>query len=331
MILDDPSATVGPGIESGGRRSNETAVTQRRTAIDADKAAPGSCAHDWADFFEAEEPRKQIAPGAGELVDEHDFGSVDADRRIRNVLAIANGDDRQERALEFFGVEIGNLAAGVEAFVDDHAGFVELSAELLVKGDDAGNAGVRNMHVTNAAAGRFRDFPAVGLNPIEIAEAGVVADGFYRDFPRAIRAGLAVDFQSDEFSGQVLEVGIDILGCAGFPAVYRDQKVAGFHFQTGIGQRRAGVIVPVFAGINFRDAIEATVGLQISSEHTDADVRFFRLIAAADIGVRGAEFGDKFADEIVEIAAMGYPGEKRFVTSADFAPVVAGHVWIPVG
>src|SRR5580692_265071 len=54
------------------------------------------------------------------------------------------------------------------------------------------------------------------------------------------------------------------------------------------------------------------------------------LVPAADIGMRGAQFGDEFADQIIQIAAMGHPGEERFIARADFVPVVAGHVGVPV-
>src|SRR5207253_2697273 len=48
------------------------------------------------------------------------------------------------------------------------------------------------------------------------------------------------------------------------------------------------------------------------------------------VGVRSAQFGDHFANQIIEVAAMRYPGEKRFIALANFLPIVARHVRVPI-
>src|SRR5262249_33222391 len=52
--------------------------------------------------------------------------------------------------------------------------------------------------------------------------------------------------------------------------------------------------------------------------------------AAADVSVRRAEFGDELANEVIEIGAIGNPGQQRFVTIANLLPIVPGHRGIPV-
>ena len=63
--------------------------------------------------------------------------------------------------------------------------------------------------------------------------------------------------------------------CASFLAIHGDQIVAGFHLEAGLGEGRARSVVPVFAGVDFRDAVVAAVGLEIGAKHADADMQRF--------------------------------------------------------
>jgi hypothetical protein len=91
------------------------------------------------------------------------------------------------------------------------------------------------VHVTDTAAGSFRNFAAVGLYPIDIAKDSFVGNWFYGNVPRAVGAGLAVDFERNEFSGETLEIGIDVLSRAGFLAVYGNQIIAVLYLEAGLG------------------------------------------------------------------------------------------------
>jgi len=97
--------------------------------------------------------------------------------------------------LELFRVEVRNIAALVVALVDDDAIFVELRVEGLIELDDAFDRGVGHVHVTDAAAGRVFDFFAIGVEPVDVARAGIIAHGFGHDFPGAFCGRLAVDFE----------------------------------------------------------------------------------------------------------------------------------------
>ena len=46
--------------------------------------------------------------------------------------------------------------------------------------------------------------------------------------------------------------------------------------------------------------------------------------------MRGAQLGDHFAHQVIQIAAVCHPWQESFVTRADLFPIVAGHVGIPV-
>src|SRR5439155_12038852 len=122
-----------------------TTIAERNTARDADKPSPSARAHDGANLLAMKEPRKSIATRTGQLVYDHHFWSVNGHRGPRNVFPFARGNDREQLALELLRVEVGNLAAGVAAFINDEPVLVQLSGELFVEGDDAGKGGVGDM------------------------------------------------------------------------------------------------------------------------------------------------------------------------------------------
>src|SRR5216684_797286 len=184
---------------------------QGDSARDANQAAPGARADDGADFLTMEEPRESVAAGTGELVDDHYFWPVDRHGRPGDIFSFARGKGGEQFALEFFGVKIRNLPAGVVALVDNDAVLVELRGELLVERDDAGERGVRHVHIADAAAGRFRDFAPVFVHPSEITRTGITGRRSPADSPRAFGRGFGIDFQRDEFSGEVLEIRVDVL------------------------------------------------------------------------------------------------------------------------
>src|SRR5216683_5016837 len=132
-----------------------------------------------------EEPGEGVASGTRELVDDHDFWPINRHGRPRDIFSFAWSERREQLALEFLGVEVRDLAAGIVTLVDDDAVLVELRGELFVKCDDAREGGVRDVHVADAAAGGFLDFAAVGVGPIEITDTVFSGSRLYGDFPGA--------------------------------------------------------------------------------------------------------------------------------------------------
>jgi len=94
------------------------------------------------------------------------------------------------------------------------------------------------------------------------------------------------------FAGEVLEVRVDLLRRFGVLAIYGDEIIAGLYLKARLSERRAIRFPPIFAGVDLGDAIVAAVGLEIGGEQSHAHLRLLRMIAAADVGVRGAQFGD---------------------------------------
>src|SRR5258708_20799104 len=138
---------------------------QRNSARDADESAPRARANDGSNFLAMKEPRERVAAGAGKFVDDHYLRPVNRDGWPRGVLAFARRERGEKLTAEFFGVEVRNLPAGIVALVDDDAVLIELRSELLVEGDDAGEGGVRHVHVSDAAAGSLSDLAAGFGNP----------------------------------------------------------------------------------------------------------------------------------------------------------------------
>src|SRR5258708_28405439 len=141
---------------------------QRNPAKNADEPAPRPRARDGPNFLAMKEPREGVAAGARKFVDDHYLWSVDRHGRPRSVFPFARGESGEKLTAELFRVEIRNLPAGIVALVDDDAVLIELRSELLVERDDAGEGGVRHVHIADAAASRLRDFPAGFLHPSEI-------------------------------------------------------------------------------------------------------------------------------------------------------------------
>ncbi len=278
VVFDDPFAAVvgGPEGEFGG--GDEAAIAQGNATGDADEAAPRARAYDGPDFFAMEKPWESIAARAGEFVDEHHLRAVDGDRGPANVVAFAGREDGQELALEFFRVEVGDLAAGVAALVDDDAVFVELGAELFIEGDDARDGGVWHVHVADAAVGSFGDFAAIGFDPVQIVRTIFAGNGLYGDFPGAVSGRLGVELEGDELSREVLEIGVDIEIGTGFAAIDSDEIVTDLDLQARLGERRARGFGPVLSGIDLRDTVKVAVRLEVSAKQADADVGILGLV-----------------------------------------------------
>src|SRR5260370_38357288 len=101
------------------------------------------------------------------------------------------GKEREQLTLEFFGVEVRDLAAGVVALVYDHAVFTELRVELFFELDDALDACVGDVHVPDASAGGFGNDTAIVFDTVEITHTGFVGDGLAHNFPGPPRTALA--------------------------------------------------------------------------------------------------------------------------------------------
>src|SRR2546425_9479860 len=162
---------------------------QRNSPGNADKPAPGARTNDWLDFLAMKEPGEGVAARAGEFVDDHHLWSVNRHGWPGGVLAFAWGESGEELTAKLFRIKIRNLSAGIVTLVDNDAVLIELRGELLVERDDAGERGIRHVHVPDAAAGGFRNFAAVFLLPIEGTPAHFTLRRPVGPFPITLRDG----------------------------------------------------------------------------------------------------------------------------------------------
>ena len=112
--------------------------------------------------------------------------------------------------------------------------------------------------------------------------------------------------------------------------IHGEQVAAFGDVDAGLGERRDTARIPIFAGINFFDAIHSVtgVGFKIHAEQADVHGMQFRVIAATDIGVRIAQFADHVAQQESEVIAVGHVGQQGFVFFAHAFPIDAVHRFV---
>ena len=150
------------------------------------------------------------------------------------------------------------------------------------------------------------------------------------DFPRSLDLGFVVDLQRDVLVRHILEIGVGFAIGANGLALDGDKVVPFLDLQAWLRERRARRIGPVLAGIDLLDAEEPAVRFEVGPQKADADALAVGHISAADIGMRGVELGDHFADDIIEVAPVRDPGQERLVSLADRRPVGPAHAGVPV-
>src|SRR5258708_3518654 len=96
------------------------------------------------------------------------------------------------RTAQHFDKAIGDLAAAVESFVDDQSLLLNLPVKLAHQLILTSRTSVRNINVTDFSAGGVFDFLSFGLNPREVAQAGLAGKGANQDFAGAVLGWLAV-------------------------------------------------------------------------------------------------------------------------------------------
>src|SRR5204863_2831227 len=99
------------------------------------------------------------------------------------------------------------------------------------------------------------------------------------------------------------------------------------YVETDIGQRRAGMFVPIFTGQNPIDPVGAAgrVAREFSAKKPELDSRCLGSFAAGDISVAVVQFANQFADEISEIVAMINKWNKRGVFISLGLPIDSVH------
>ena len=176
----------------------------------------------------AEIPRQRVAAGAGHLVDDHHLRPVDGFRWARPVVALAGDDLAHDRALQVIDDVVGELAAFVEALVDDHGFFAHLRKEVAVEAGVAAASSIGHVHVGHAASRGLIDLAAIALDPGKVAQALFAFDGHHGHLARVLAIWICADLQHDLLAGGFLEKAVDIVGRMQFAVVYGKNVVTCF-------------------------------------------------------------------------------------------------------
>src|SRR5205807_6599597 len=108
------------------RRGYLSAIHQLRIVVDADQPTPGFLADERAEARFAEVPRERVAARPGHLVNQHHLRPVDRADRVRAVFALARRDATHRWATQVVNDVVGDVAAAVEALVNDDGLLVRL-------------------------------------------------------------------------------------------------------------------------------------------------------------------------------------------------------------
>ena len=130
----------------------------------------------------------------------------------------------------------------------------------------AGAAGVGHVDVSHFAAGELVDLAAVGLDPVEVAQAVFVVDGDDGDVAGIFAIGIGADVEHGLLARGAVEELVEIVACVQFAAVDGEQILAFLDVDAGQGERRSETGSPVLAAENFRDAIAAVLNFVVGAK-----------------------------------------------------------------
>src|SRR6202451_409321 len=292
MVFDFPLAVQ--AVDRGARRGDVAAIEQLGITADADQDSPGALADERADAGFAEIPRQGVAAGSRHFVNHHHLGAVDGFGWAGPVVAFAGDALAHQRTLQIIDDVVGELAAFIEALVDDCAFFADLRKEIPVEAGVACATGIWNVNVGDAATGSLIDFAAIVFDPCEMAEIFFALDGNDRDFAGIFAVGTWGDSQDNLLPGGFFEETVDGVGGVQGAAVDGDDVVAGFDVDAGLGARGLQPGIRVFAVVNFRDAVAAILQAVICAEQSAFDFFRFGRFAAADEHVAHRQFTQTF-------------------------------------
>ena len=161
--------------------------------------------------------------------------------------AVARNPDHHQRAPQPLDHERRDEAAAVAADIDNECVLADLRKVKLRKLVQPGSAHVRDVEVSNFAAGFFRDVVDVLLHPIEIVKRCFVIDGHDGHIARPGIGRLGIHAQDYLFACSADERVIKVWQARHRRVVDRENVIARFHVYADIRERRARVLVPIFA------------------------------------------------------------------------------------
>src|SRR6202034_1351464 len=269
-------------IGNGGARCGDSAaIEQHGRTTDADQTTPGAHADERADFRLAEKPGHGVTARTGELIDDHHLRTVDRHRRIEHVLTFARGDHVHRLAAKIVDDVVGELAAVIEALIENGALLANLREEVAVEIRIAAPGGVRQINVGEFSTARLVHFAAIGFDPVKIAKRVLAGNGDDGDVAGARAVRIRTDLEDHLLAGGFLEQLVDFVRGGEVLAADGEQIFARLDVDAGLGERRLEMRVPVFATVDFLEAVAAVFDGVVGAEQADADVGSFWLRAPA--------------------------------------------------
>ena len=196
------------------------------------------------------------------------FGPWIAARRRLEVGAVARRPVADERPAQDVDVVVGDLAAAVEALVDDDRVLVRLREEVALEVGVARAGGVGHVDVGDAPAGGLVDLAQVALDPVAVAQRQLARDRHDLHRARAGAVGVRADGRSRRscptvFSNSAVQVRSS--ACRSWPLTASRYSPA-LHVHARLGQRRAQLRGPVQAAVDLLEAVAAVLDLVVGAE-----------------------------------------------------------------
>src|SRR5258708_8992062 len=185
-----------------------------------------------------------------------------------------------------------------------------------------------NVDVGDTAVGGFGDGFEIMSQPIEVDEIAFCGDRKIADVTSAVGGRLGIQSELYRPIGFVAEqlvrifVGVQIFAGDG-------QDVVGLSVvNDNFGEGRVIEFFFVLATVDFGDAVTASCAVEFESGARQSVLRTFWhfIISAFDVGVRGAEFGGHFSQNIIEIGAVSDERDQRRVLFAESVTIVTVHI-----
>ncbi len=191
-------------------------------------------------------------------------------------------------------------------------------------------AHIGDVDIADAPLGGLVHPLAVGLDPLAIARRALAAQCLDRQHTRRAAIGWG-DRQQHLGRGLVDQQLLRRKRAPDAPPADRQQPIAGLDVHAGASQRRAGLLIPDIALDDPPDsvAIGLAVVVQVGPQEALVVARPWAMVAAAHIGVRGAQLALHLQHQIGELGARRHPIQQRQIALVDRQPVDARHIGGP--
>src|SRR6185503_9064127 len=137
-------------VKSNARSCYCTSIDQLWIVVDSHQSSPRALADQWSNVRFAEEPWHQVAPAAGELIDDHCLWTVNRSNRSREVLPFSRGPHIHEGTPHVVDNVIGCCSAAVEALIDHRTLFVDLREVIPVEIGVAAERRIGQVNISQA-------------------------------------------------------------------------------------------------------------------------------------------------------------------------------------